>query len=100
MLTGEYNHSIDSKGRLIIPAKFREILGDSFVITKGLDNCLFVYPDNEWKTFFEEKAQNLTAYKQERKNFYALFSLGVQWKAYLTNRKSFNLFSPERFCRS
>ena len=45
MLTGEYNHSIDSKGRLIIPAKFREILGDSFVITKGLDNCLFVYPD-------------------------------------------------------
>ena len=70
MLTGEYNHSIDSKGRLIIPAKFREILGDSFVITKGLDNCLFVYPDNEWK---QEMHQNLTAYKQERKNFYALF---------------------------
>ena len=72
MLTGEYNHSIDSKGRLIIPAKFREILGDSFVITKGLDNCLFVYPDNEWK-LFEEKLRTFTAYKQERKNFYALF---------------------------
>ena len=51
MLTGEYNHSIDSKGRLIIPAKFREILGDSFVITKGLDNCLFCVSGQEWKLF-------------------------------------------------
>ena len=54
MLTGEFNHSIDAKGRLIIPSKFREILGEDFVITKGLDGCLFLYPANEWK-IFEEK---------------------------------------------
>ena len=72
MLTGEYNHSIDSKGRLIIPAKFREILGDSFVITKGLDNCLFVYPDNEWK-LFEEKLRTLPLTNKNARTFYALF---------------------------
>ncbi len=58
MLTGEFNHSIDAKGRLIIPSKFREILGDDFVITRGMDNCLFLYPLNEWK-IFEEKLRTL-----------------------------------------
>ena len=43
MFMGEYNHTVDPKGRLIIPAKFREQLGDEFVVTKGLDGCLFVY---------------------------------------------------------
>ena len=47
---GEYTHTIDAKGRLIIPAKFREALGEQFVVTKGLDNCLFVYPLPEWNT--------------------------------------------------
>lgn len=72
MLTGEYNHSIDSKGRLIIPAKFREILGDSFVITKGLDNCLFVYPDNEWK-LFEEKLRTLPLTNKNARTFMRFF---------------------------
>ena len=58
MLTGEFNHSIDSKGRLIIPSKLRESLGEHFVITKGMDGCLFLYPDNEWKAF-EEKLRAL-----------------------------------------
>ena len=58
MLTGEFNHSIDSKGRLIIPSKLRESLGEQFVITKGMDGCLFLYPDNEWKAF-EEKLRTL-----------------------------------------
>ena len=58
MLNGEFNHSIDTKGRLIIPSKFRESLGEHFVITKGMDGCLFVYPDNEWK-LFEEKLRTL-----------------------------------------
>ena len=40
MLIGEYNHTIDTKGRLIVPAKYRELLGDAFVVTKGLDGCL------------------------------------------------------------
>ena len=64
MLTGEFNHSIDSKGRLIIPSKLRESLGEHFVITKGMDGCLFLYPDNEWKAF-EEKTGSFTAYKQK-----------------------------------
>ena len=44
MFIGEYNHTIDTKGRLIVPSKFRETLGDVFVVTKGLDGCLFVFP--------------------------------------------------------
>ena len=46
---GEYQHSLDTKGRLIIPAKLREGLGETFVITRGLENCLFVYPQKEWE---------------------------------------------------
>lgn len=48
MLMGEYHHSIDEKNRLIIPAKFRTELGDKFIITRGLEKCLFVYSINEW----------------------------------------------------
>ncbi len=58
MFMGEYNHTIDAKSRLIIPSKFREILGDEFVVTKGLDGCLFVFDNTEW-TAFEEKLQKL-----------------------------------------
>ena len=54
MFMGEYNHTIDTKGRLIVPSKFREALGDEFVVTKGLDGCLFVYDNTEWAAF-EEK---------------------------------------------
>ncbi|MGN0432458.1 MAG: division/cell wall cluster transcriptional repressor MraZ [Lachnospiraceae bacterium] len=58
MFMGEYNHTIDAKSRLIIPSKFREILGDEFVVTKGLDGCLFVFDNAEW-TAFEEKLKQL-----------------------------------------
>lgn len=54
MLIGEYEHSVDAKGRLIMPAKLREDIGEKFVITKGLDGCLFAYSLAEWKNF-EEK---------------------------------------------
>ena len=54
MLLGEFNHSIDEKGRLIIPAKLREDLGDSFVICNGLEGCLFVYSQEEWNKFVTE----------------------------------------------
>ncbi|ROR30735.1 MraZ protein [Mobilisporobacter senegalensis] len=54
MFMGEYNHSIDTKGRIIVPAKFRESLGDEFVVTLGLDGCLFVYPNEEWQKFIVE----------------------------------------------
>lgn len=62
MFIGEYYHSLDKKGRLIIPSKFREILSekyeDKFVITRGLDNCLFLYPPDEWREI-ERKIKNL-----------------------------------------
>ena len=45
---GEFNHTVDPKGRLIIPTKFREDLGSEFIVTKGLDGCLYVFPQNEW----------------------------------------------------
>ena len=48
MFMGEYNHTVDAKGRLIVPSKFREQLGDEFVVTKGFDSCLFVYDNTEW----------------------------------------------------
>ena len=51
---GEFNHSIDAKGRIIVPAKFREDLGEEFVVTLGLDGCLFLYPDSEWREFVEQ----------------------------------------------
>ena len=54
MFMGEYDHTIDTKGRIIIPSKFRGDLGDEFVITLGLDGCLFVYPMEEWELFIEE----------------------------------------------
>ena len=53
MFLGQFEHAIDEKGRLIVPAKFREKLGGEFVITFGLDVCLFVYPLEEWKTLAE-----------------------------------------------
>ncbi len=54
MFLGQYEHTIDEKGRLIIPARFRELLGENFIITFGLDVCLFVYPQEEWKDLSEK----------------------------------------------
>ena len=51
---GEYNHTIDAKGRLIVPAKFREQLGEAFVITNGNDGCLNIYTEEDWETFLEK----------------------------------------------
>ena len=58
MLIGEYSHSIDSKGRIIVPAKFRTELGDRFIVTKGFDGCLYGYSLEEWKSI-EEKIKTL-----------------------------------------
>jgi len=68
MLSGDFNHSIDAKGRLIIPAKFRDALGENFVITKGMDNCLFVYPPEEWKVL-EEKIKTLPLTNKSARDF-------------------------------
>lgn len=68
MFTGEYNHTVDEKGRLIIPSKFREELGSEFVVTKGLDGCLFVYDNDEWKKF-EEKLKALPLTNKDARAF-------------------------------
>ena len=58
MFMGEYNHTVDAKGRLIVPSKFREQLGEDFVVTRGLDGCLSVYANDEW-TALEAKLHAL-----------------------------------------
>ncbi len=51
MFAGKFNHSIDNKGRIIVPSKFREALGDTFVVTRGVDDCLNMYSNEEWEKF-------------------------------------------------
>lgn len=76
MFIGEYNHTLDSKGRLIMPSKFRESLGYEFVMTKGLDNCLFVYPKEEWK-ILEEKLKSLPLTNKDARAFIRFFFSGA-----------------------
>ncbi len=73
---GEYSHSIDPKGRLIIPAKFRELLGDSFVVTRGFDGCLFVFAQEGWDRF-EEKLNSLPMDKPETRQIVRFFMAGA-----------------------
>ncbi len=73
---GEYSHSIDAKGRLIIPAKFRELLGDSFVVTRGFDGCLFVFAQEGWDAF-EAKLQALPMDKPEVRVLTRFFIAGA-----------------------
>ena len=75
MLKGEYSHNIDAKGRLIIPAKFRDDLGENFVITKGMENCLYVYPEDEWNAF-EEKLNALPTTTDKKARAFAYFFQG------------------------
>lgn len=76
MLMGEYAHAMDAKGRIILPAKFREELGESFVLTKGLDRCLFVYGCEEWKTL-EDKLKKLPLARLEARAFVRFFFAGA-----------------------
>ena len=76
MFMGEYNHTVDTKGRLIIPSKFRELLGDEFIVTKGLDGCLFVFPQNEWQAF-EEKLRTLPLTQKGARQFTRFFVAGA-----------------------
>ncbi|NLY10373.1 MAG: division/cell wall cluster transcriptional repressor MraZ [Firmicutes bacterium] len=76
MFMGEYQHSLDSKGRLIIPAKFRENIGEGAVITRGLDNCLFLFPIAEWK-ILEEKLKALPLTKADARQFVRFFFSGA-----------------------
>ncbi len=76
MFTGEYQHTLDGKGRVIIPSKLRDGLGDRFVITRGLDQCLFVYPNSEWVRL-EQKLKQLPFTKSDSRAFTRLFFSGA-----------------------
>lgn len=75
MFMGEYHHTIDDKGRLTIPSKVREKLGDNFIVTRGIDKCLFVYPNNEWNNVIN-KYKELPNTKDAR-NFMRFFLSGA-----------------------
>lgn len=75
MFMGEYHHTIDDKGRLTIPSKLRYELGENFIVTRGLDNCLFIYPQNEWNNIIN-KYKELPNTKDAR-NFMRFFLSGA-----------------------
>lgn len=76
MFIGEYNHTIDNKSRVIIPSKIRDSLGMKFIMTKGLDHCLFVYPQEEWN-IFENKLKKLPLTQKDARAFVRFFFAGA-----------------------
>lgn len=73
---GEYQHTLDNKGRMIVPVKFREELGTTFIMTRGLDKCLFVYPQSEWETL-EAKLKALPMTRADARSFVRFFFSGA-----------------------
>jgi MraZ protein len=68
VLIGEYTNTLDAKGRVIIPAAFRYDLGDRFVLAKGIEKCLNIYPENEWNDFVQKLQETMpTSVKENRK---------------------------------
>ncbi len=76
MFMGEYHHTIDEKGRIIIPSKFREDLGEKFIITRGIENCLFVYSLSSWENI-TNKLESLPFTKKDARQFVRFFLSGA-----------------------
>ena len=76
MLIGEYHHNIDEKGRLTIPSKFREEIGEQFIVTRGLDGCLFAYSTHEWNKIVT-KLNTLPFTKKDARTFTRFFLSGA-----------------------
>ena len=76
MFMGEYEHQLDTKGRMIVPSKFRYVLNERFIITRGLDKCLFGYTLEEWQTI-EEKMRTLPMTKKDARKFMRMFFSGA-----------------------
>ena len=76
MFVGEAQHTIDAKGRLIIPANYREELGEEFMLAKGLDGCLFIYPMEQWHEL-ESKLRALPLTQKEARSFARFFFSGA-----------------------
>ena len=73
---GEYQHCLDEKGRVTVPSKYRDQLGERFILTKGLDGCLFIYPLDEWN-LFEQKLKNLPLTNMNARKFIRFFLSGA-----------------------
>ena len=76
MFMGEYHHNIDDKGRLIIPSKFRDKLGNEFIVTRGIENCLFAYSISDWEKIVT-KLQSLPFTKKDARSFVRFFLSGA-----------------------
>ncbi len=76
MLIGEYEHTLDTKGRISMPAKIRRDMGEAFVVTKGLDGCLFAFSQEEWMNF-ETKLKSLPLSDKNARNFVRFFLAGA-----------------------
>ena len=76
MLIGEYNHNLDEKGRLIIPSKFREEVGERIILTRGLDGCLFIYSLSNWENIVS-KLNTLSFTKKDARIFNRFFMSGA-----------------------
>ena len=76
MLIGEYEHSLDAKGRMIMPAKLRADIGEKFILSKGLDGCLFAFSIQEWNNF-EEKLKSLPLSDKNARSFVRFFLAGA-----------------------
>ena len=76
MLIGEYEHTLDAKGRLSMPAKLRKDMGETFIVTKGLDGCLFAFSQTEWLNF-EQKLKALPLSDKNARNFVRFFLAGA-----------------------
>ncbi|AYV65909.1 division/cell wall cluster transcriptional repressor MraZ [Niallia circulans] len=92
MFMGEYHHNVDAKGRIIVPAKFRENLGETFILTRGLDRCLFGYPLNEWE-IIEDKLKQLPLTKKDARAFTRFFFSGAT-ECEIDKQGRINIASP------
>ena len=92
MFIGEYHHTIDDKGRIIIPAKFREALGDMFIVTRGIENCLFIYSIESWNKICE-KLNSLPFTKKDARVFTRFFMSGAT-EVELDKQGRANISSP------
>ena len=92
MFIGEYHHTIDEKGRIIVPSKFRDELGSNFVVTRGIESCLFVYPNKNWEQICE-KLNSLPFTRKDARVFNRFFMSGAT-NVELDKQGRINISSP------
>lgn len=92
MFMGEFHHNVDEKGRLIIPSKFRNDLGNKFIITRGIEKCLFIYSLDEWNKIID-KLKELPFTRKDARTFMRMFLSGAT-ECELDNNGRINIPNP------